>query len=517
MRRITRREFVRTATAGTASAWLLGCASKAPPVEPSVWETVADAALREIRRSGARYGDLRLLNTTRQTIRGRDGRIAGVSDAVDHGFGVRVLYRGAWGFAASCVTTPTEAVRVAKLAVEIAQGSAQLTHDPVKLAPEPVHTPPPVATPFRMDPFAVPLEKKTQLLLAAMETMQGVAGIRRTSGNLWAQRDRKLFASTEGSRIHFDLLAVHGRIGATAVHEGRFASRTFMTPYLRTGFELVEEADLAGAATRVANEAVAKVKAPAVAAGPYDLVLDPAHLALTIHETCGHPTELDRALGYEANYAGTSFLTPDKLGRFRYGSRHVTLVADNTEAGTLAATGFDDDGVACQRWDIVREGLFFGYSDNREVAPKIGLKRSHGSNRADSWASIPIVRIANIGLQPGDGRLDDMIADVKRGIYIEGRGSFSIDQKRYNFQFGGDAFWLIENGRKKHMLRDVIYHGITPEFWGACDAVADRSHRRRFGFITCGKGQPGQSGWMTHAAAPARFRGIEVIRGGART
>lgn len=243
-------------------------------------------------------------------------------------------------------------------------------------------------------------------------------------------------------------------------------------------------------------------------------MLDPAHLSLTIHESVGHATELDRALGYEANYAGTTYLTPDRLGSFRFASDVVNLVADNTEPGTLAATGYDDDGVSGQRWDIVREGVFVGYSANREVASKIGLPRSTGSCRADGWASIPIVRIANVGLEPGDGRLDDMIADIKRGIYIEGRGSYSIDQRRYNFQFGGDAFWLIENGKRTHMIRDAIYHGIAPEFWNKCDAVADASHRRRYGFINCGKGQPGQSGWMTHAASHARFRGVDVITGG---
>jgi TldD protein len=192
----------------------------------------------------------------------------------------------------------------------------------------------------------------------------------------------------------------------------------------------------------------------------------------------------------------------------------VNLVADNTETETLAATGYDDDGVACQRWDIVREGIFVGYCTNREVAPKIGESHSRGSNRADSWSSVPMVRIANIGLEPGAGSFDDLIGDVKKGIYIEGHGSYSIDQRRYNFQFGGDAFWLIEHGKRTHMVRDVVYHGITPEFWGKCDGVADHRHRRRYGFITCGKGQPGQSGWMTHAASPARFRGISVIKGG---
>ena len=199
-------------------------------------------------------------------------------------------------------------------------------------------------------------------------------------------------------------------------------------------------------------------------------MLDPEHLSLTMHESCGHPSELDRALGYEANYAGTSFLTPDKRGTYRYGSPHVNLVADNTEPGTLAATGYDDDGVGCQKWDIVREGIFVGYRTNREVAPRIKEERSRGSNRADSWGSVPMVRIANIGLEPGRATLDELLADVKRGIYIEGHGSYSIDQRRYNFQFGGDAFWLIENGRRTHMVRDVIYHGITPEFWGAATA-----------------------------------------------
>ncbi|MBX3335792.1 MAG: TldD/PmbA family protein, partial [Nitrospira sp.] len=334
-----------------------------------------------------------------------------------------------------------------------------------------------------------------------------------SSASLWARRDKKLFVSTEGSHLEFDLLAGQGDCTATALHDGRFASRSFNTPHLRKGYELIEEADFLREATRVAHQAVEKVHAPVVDVGQYDLVLDPEHLSLTIHESCGHPSELDRALGYEANYAGTSFLTTDKRGTFRYGSPDVNLVADNTEPETLAATGYDDDGVKCQRWDIIRDGIFVGYCTNREVAPKVGEAQSRGSNRADGWGHVPIVRIANIGLEPGSASIDQLIADVKRGIYIEGHGSYSIDQRRYNFQFGGDAFWLIENGRRSHMLRDVIYHGITPEFWNSCDGVADQSTRRRYGFITCGKGQPGQSGWMTHASSPARFRRIEVIRG----
>lgn len=477
------------------------------------WDELAELAMKRIRISDAEYGDIRLVDSMTQRVDGQDRRIAMVQDHRDSGFGVRVLYKGAWGFAGSAILSAEEAPRVADLAIEIAKGSATLTADPVRLAPEPVHRDT-VRSSYRIDPFAVPLEEKSRLLLEVMERLHHQAGIVRSGAHLWARRDRKLFLSTEGSRIEFDLLATNGDMEATALAGDRFATRTFNTPYLRTGYELIADAEFLKEAPRVAAEAVEKVSAPAVEAGQYDLVLDPEHLSLTMHESCGHPSELDRALGYEANYAGTSFLTPDKLGHFRYGSPFVNLVADNTEPDTLAATGYDDDGVACQRWDIVREGVFVGYCTNREVATKIGQTRSRGSNRADSWASIPIVRIANIGLEPGTARLDDLIRDVKRGIYIEGHDSFSIDQRRYNFQFGGDAFWLIENGRRVHMLRDVIYHGITPEFWGSCDGVADAAFRRRFGFITCGKGQPMQSGWMTHAASHALFRRINVIRGG---
>ncbi len=475
-------------------------------------DELAELVLKRITASGAEYGDIRFLDSTIQTVRGEDRRIDSIRDQQDRGFGIRVLYYGAWGFAASSVLSLEEAPRVADLAIEIAKGSASLAIEKVKLADEPVRRDR-IVTAKRIDPFAVPLEQKTSLLLETMESVHRQAGVVRSSASLWARRDQKLFVSTEGSRLEFDLLAVGGEFDATAVHEGRFASRTFNVPYLRMGYELIEEANFLAEASRLAAQAVEKVQAPTIAPGRYDLVLDPEHLSLTMHESCGHPSELDRALGYEANYAGTSFLTTDKRGAFRYGSPYVNLVADNCEPETLAATGYDDDGVACQTWDIVREGIFVGYCTNREVAPNIGETRSRGSNRADSWGSVPIVRIANIGLEPGQATLDELLADVKRGIYIEGHGSYSIDQRRYNFQFGGDAFWLIEKGKRTHMIRDVVYHGITPEFWGSCDGVADRSHRRRYGFITCGKGQPGQSGWMTHPASHARFRNVNVIGG----
>jgi TldD protein len=480
------------------------------------WDELAELALNRVKQSGAEYGDIRILDSSTQAIQGEDRRIASMRDSQDRGFGVRVLYHGAWGFAASSILSLEEVPRVADLAVEIAKGSSSIAVEKVKLAEEPVYRDT-VTTKRKIDPFTVPVEEKAELLLETMDYVQRQSGVVRSSASLWARRDLKLFVSTEGSHLEFDLLAAQGEFSATAVHDGQFSSRSFTTPHLRKGYELIRDANFLAEAPRISAQAVEKVKAPQVDPGQYDLVLDPEHLSLTIHESCGHPSELDRALGYEANYAGTSFLTTEKKGYFQYGSSYVNLVADNTEPDTLAATGYDDDGVACQKWDIVREGVFVGYCTNREVAPKVAEARSHGSNRADSWSSVPIVRIANIGLQPGGATLEQLLAGVRRGIYIEGHGSYSIDQRRYNFQFGGDAFWLIENGKRKHMLRDVIYHGITPEFWGSCDGIADRSHRRRYGFITCGKGQPGQSGWMTHAAAHARFRNIAVIRGQAST
>ena len=335
------------------------------------WDELAELAITRIRNSGADYGDIRIIHSTTQTIRGEDRRIASVREFRDSGFGVRVLTQGAWGFAASSIKSMEEVPRVVDLAIEIAKASATLVNDPVKLADEPVHRDW-VRTDLKIDPFQIPLEKKTTLLLNTMESLHQKPGIVRSQAHFWTRKDEKLFCSTDGSRIQFDLLAVQGGFVGTAIHEGRFASRSFNTPHLRKGYELIAEADFLSVAGRVADEAVEKVTSPPVAPGLYDLVLDPEHLSLTMHESCGHPSELDRALGYEANYAGTSFLTPEKRGRFRYGSPCVNLVADNTEPETLAATGYDDDGVACQRWDIVREGILSTTVQIGKWLPKSG-------------------------------------------------------------------------------------------------------------------------------------------------
>lgn len=516
-----RRDFLHIA-AGSAGAWVLGgCSALRPrseqrglrvtgPVPKDDWASLAQLALARVKRGGCEYGDIRLLETRNQTVRAEDNRISNIGDRYDSGFGIRALYQGSWGFAASADFSPAEIERTAALAVEIARASHTLMKTPVQLAEEPVHRDA-VKTSFRIDPFGVSFEEKCALLLSVSDVLHKEKGVIRSNGSIWTQRDIKHFASTEGSVIDFDLLAMGAGFGATAKGDDDFQSRSYSLPYRRAGYEHVLDGQLLANAPRVAAEAIEKVKASAPSPGKYDLVLDSGHLSLTIHESCGHPTELDRALGYEANYAGTSFLTPDKLNNFQYGSKHVNLLADNTLEGGMASTGYDDDGVAGQRWPIIEEGVFRGYCSNREVAPQIGETRSRGSCRADSWSSVPIVRIANIGLEPGNETLDSLIAGVENGIYIEGRGSFSIDQRRYNFQFGGDCFWEIKNGKRGAMLKNVIYNGITPEFWNSCDGVADRSHRQEHGFITCGKGQPGQSGWMTHAASPARFRQVSVI------
>ncbi|MBI4718021.1 MAG: TldD/PmbA family protein [Planctomycetes bacterium] len=517
---MNRREFIQAAGAA-AACYAGGCAAGARrlgadgttyagPMPKDHWPALAQSALDRLRAGGCSYGDIRLLETRSQSVRAEDRRIAGVSERYDGGYGIRALYQGAWGFAASADFSPEEVRRTADRAVEIARASHTLMKTPVRLADEPVHRDR-VTTAFRIDPFSVPLEEKCDLLLEVSELLHRQPGIIRSRGSLWAQRDIKHFASTEGAVLDFDLLAVGGGFGATAKKDDDFQSREFQGSNVRSGYEHILAADLRARAPQVAAEAVEKVAARQPEPGKYDLVLDAAHLALTIHESCGHPTELDRALGYEANYAGTSFLTPDKLNSFRYGSPYVTLIADNTRPGALASTGYDDDGVAAQRWPIIEQGVFRGYSTNREVAGAIGESRSRGSCRADSWSSVPIVRIANVGLEPGTETLESLIGGVENGIYIEGRGSYSIDQRRYNMQFGGDAFWEIRNGKRGAMLKNVIYNGITPEFWNSCDGVADRNLWSEHGFTNCGKGQPGQSGWMTHAASPARFRQISVI------
>lgn len=469
-----------------------------------------DAALD----SGAEYADVRFLRMKRQNIQTEDQRVAGINDSEELGFGVRAIAQGAWGFAGSGVLTKDEVKKVTRQAVAIAKASATVLKKPVSLVPEPKRVAS-FKTPYQIDPFTVGIDQKVGLLLQINRELLKTTGVKKAEGFMTFKKDERLFASSEGSLLESDVVTSAVGYQATAVGEGDAKTRTYYPPPLTKGYEHINAQDLLANTKRVAEQAVQHLHAKECEEGKKTLILDPQNLALTIHESVGHATELDRVLGMEESLAGRSFATPNLLNNLEYGSHEISLVADNTLPHGLATHGFDDDGVEGQKWFIVQEGLFKGYSTSREVAGEIGWSRSSGGCRADHWGSIPIVRIPNLSLAPGKKpmSLDDLIHDVKDGIYIEGRGSFSIDQMRCNFQFGGNAFWEIKDGRITQMLKNVTYQSMTTEFWNSCDAVADERFWVQDGIMNCGKGDPGQISQMTHGAAPARFRNITVRRG----
>ncbi len=460
---------------------------------------------------GASYADVRFITHRRQELRTEDERVAGISDRHDTGFGIRVLADGAWGFAGSSELTRDEVMRVAAEAVAIAKASATALRRPAAWAPEPGHTLAYVS-PREVDPFAVGIDRKVGLLLEINRRLLRQGGVKKAQGYMTLRQDQKLYANTDGSLMESDVVTTGVQYQATAVGNGDAKSRAYVPPPLTRGYENINEAELLAQTDRVAAEAVQHLSARECPVGRKDLILDPHNLALTIHESVGHATELDRALGYEESLAGRSFATPDKLGKMQYGSELVTFRADNTLEGGLATHGFDDDGVPGQQWEIVDHGLFVGYGMGREVAAEMGYARSNGTCRADHWGSIPIVRIPNLSLMPGREplTLEEIISDTDDGIYIEGMGSFSIDQMRCNFQFGGDAFWEIKNGKIVGMLKNVTYQAMTTDFWGSCDAIADERFWVPNGVLNCGKGDPMQVSQMTHGASPARFRNIMV-------
>jgi TldD protein len=473
---------------------------------------LAQVALDAARGKRASYADARVIKRRDQVVHAHNERVAALTDNESAGVGVRVLVRGGWGFASTSELTPAAVCAAAEKACEIARASAAVKKGKgVRLAEQEPHVDT-YQTPIRKDPFKVPIETKINTLLAINKILRKKKAIVRADAFMRFARQEKFFASSEGAALDLLHFMTAAQYTATAAGKGRMKHRSWGPPPLAAGYELIEDAPMLTNAVHVREEAIEHLSAAPCTPGKKDLVLDPSHLALTIHESVGHPTELDRALGFEANMAGTSFATPDKLGKLRYGSKLVNFVADNTMPYGLATYGYDDEGVRGMRWDIVREGVFTGYGTSREVAPVIGLARSTGSTRADFYYNVPIVRIPNLCLAAGGEACspDDIIADTKDGIYIEGRGSYSIDQRRYNFQFGGDAFWEIKNGRKTRMLSGVTYQSVTPEFWGSMDAVADERYWVPEGIVSCGKGEPIQISQMTHGAATARFRGIRV-------
>ena len=479
----------------------------------AVERDLAKRALDTARKRGASYADVRFVRRDEENALVKNGRLESADRADSFGFGVRAIADGAWGFAASQIVTADEADRVAALAVEIAKASALTKMRDAALAPVEAKTAT-YTTPVDVDPFAMTVDDRLGLLIAAEAGLRERKGLRTTRAAYSIWREDKLFLSTEGADIQQRLTEVGGGIAAEAVGEGELQIRTYpdgLRYQNSGGWEVLTKWDLVGNAPRVADEALALLKAKPC---PQDIrtnvILAGNQLSLQCHESCGHPIELDRAMGSEAAFAGTSFLTTDKLGTFRYGSEQVNIRIDATSPGGLGTFGFDDEGVPASEGWAVKAGLFVGYLMSRETAAALG-KRSNGTMRADGWQRVPIIRMTNVSVMPGSaGTLDDLIADTDDGILMDTNRSWSIDDKRFNFQFGTEVGWEIKKGKRGDMVRNPTYTGITPEFWGSCDAVCSESEWVMWGTPNCGKGQPGQGAHTGHGAAPARFRDVKV-------
>ena len=480
--------------------------------------TLALLAIDLIKQTGCEYGEIRLCQYRTQRLGARDRSVKNLSDNLSSGFGVRVLWNGAWGFAASYLKTPQEIERITALAVEIAKASHLSQKNPIRLVPVETYQDT-YTTPIEIDPFDVPLDHKIELLLALNEGLLKYEdqGVKKAFSFLNFAREEKIFASSEGSFIEQTIYRSYPGFGCTVVAQGDVQSRSYERPPLNIGYEYIDQEDLLSNVDRVAQEAIEKAHAPI---GPdncqTNLILKPSNLYLTIHESVGHPTELDRVYGYEANFAGTSYATTDQLGLLRYGAPWINFIAERTQNHGRSTIAYDDEGVKADSWYLVKDGLLVDYLTDRETAYRLGRSTSNGCSYADSWSSVPMVRIPNLGLKPGDygaqhtATLEEMINDTKDGILIDGIGSFSIDQQRRNFQFGGDAFWQIKNGKITGMLKNVTYHSMTTEFWNSIDALGPESSKEQYGTDICGKGEPMQVAQMTHTCVPVRARNIQI-------
>ncbi len=511
--RTTRRDFLKTAAATSLAGRLTWDLRGDPPDAPERHK-LAGAALSAARKAGASYADVRINRYLTESLSAREQRLREVVAGESYGAGVRVLVNGTWGFAGTSRVTADALKQAALAAVAIARANAPLQARRVELAPVKAYRDRWNSS-FKKNPFEVPVEQKIALLLKINETAQKVKGASFVDSSLRFAEERKFFVSTEGSALEQHLVRSHCTFAVTAVDRARgvFQQRRSLSAPVQRGWESIEEYPWLQEAGQAAEEAVQKLSARPPEPGKYDLVLHPTHLWLTIHESCGHPTELDRALGYEANYAGTSFLTTDKRGKFRYGSELVNMVGDRTQPGGLATVAYDDDGVPGQRWYLVKNGVFVDYQTTREQAAWIGQQQGHGCAHADSWHSVPFQRMPNVSLDPAEKEIstNDLLADVKNGILILGDGSYSIDQQRYNFQFGGQLFWAIRNGKKAEMLRDVAYQARTPNFWNSCDGLAGPREYWLGGSFSDAKGEPVQLNAVSHGCPTARFRQVNVL------
>jgi TldD protein len=469
-------------------------------------------AVGRAQAAGASYADARGIRSRHQSIYSKNGAPEALADSSELGLGVRVIASGAWGFAGTSSLSPSEVDATAELAVRIARASATLLSQQVELAPQQPARGEWNCEP-KVDPFAVPLGQKLGLLLEADRVMREVPGVRLAMGQLNLVREEKWFASSEGAEILQTRVQSGGMIQALAEGEGEVQRRSYPSSLdgdnANRGWEFVEKMNLPGNARRVGEEAVALLAADPCQSKVTTLILEGSQLALQVHESCGHPTELDRVFGSERSYAGASFLTTEKLGRFQYGSPLVNLYADATLPGALGSFGYDDEGVPAQRSDLVRAGVFAGYLSSRETAARLGV-RSGGAMRASGWNRAPIVRMTNVNLAPGDSTLEQMIRETDDGIYAATTKSWSIDDVRLNFQFATEIAWEIKKGQLGRMLRNTTYQGVTPEFWGSCDAIAGAQEWRPWGLLSCGKGEPVQIMWVGHGVAPARFRDVRV-------
>jgi TldD protein len=478
---------------------------------------VANWALNAAASRGATYADVRVIAQRNRALTTKNGKVGSASDAESVGMNVRVIADGAWGFAASAELGRGAVEATAARAFEIARASARVKREDVRLAPEKGAVAE-WSTPYKIDPFATSVEQNIELLLRIDSELRSVAGITLAEANLNFSREEQWFASSEGADIHQTKLSTGAGYAAYAFAGSEIQKRSYPNSFggqwQNKGYELIEELKLVENARRIAEETVALHKADQCPEGKLDIVLDSSQLGLQIHESVGHPIELDRVLGMEANFAGTSFLTLDKLRTLRYGSEMVNVVADaRQEHGPgLGTFGFDDEGVAAQCTPIITNGLFTGYLSSRETAHTIGETHSGGTMRAEGWNRLPMIRMTNISLLPGEKplSLEQLIAATDHGILMQTNRSWSIDDKRYNFQFGCEIGWEIKNGKRVRMVKNPSYSGITTEFWNSLDAICSRDEWTLWGTPNCGKGQPQQVMGTGHGAAPARFRGVKV-------
>lgn len=497
-------------------------------------KALADAALTEAKRGGAAYADVRIGRYLTQAIMAREAKIQNIANSESYGVGIRVLVAGTWGFAATNDVTKEGMVKCAARAVSLAKANAKLQKEPVKLAPQKGLGERSWKTPIQVNAFKIPVKEKVDLLMK-VNSEAVKAGATFINSALYFVNEQKYFASTDGSYIDQDIHRLWPTFSVTVVDKGtgKFKTRDALSAPMGMGYEyLAPKAsekvagpmglvlyryayDMVEDAVQAAQQAKAKHTAKSVSPGDYDLVLDPNHLGLTIHESVGHPLELDRVLGYEANYAGTSFATLDKwkTGKFNYGSKIVNFFADRKQPYFLNTVGYDDEGVPAKEWDLVKNGVLVNYQATRDQVHMLGQKESHGCSHADNWGNVQFQRMPNVSLRPGREKLsvEDMIKGVEKGIYILGRGSYSIDQQRYNFQFGGQVFYEIENGKITGMLDDVAYQSNTQYFWNQCAQICDESDYRSFGTFFDGKGQPGQVSAVSHGCCTSRFNKISVL------